>query len=415
MAVMQYGTGSSVRLELAEGALPVECGFPRGAPIEDPAAALAEVLAAPLDYPPLARSTTPGDRVVLALGHGLPQADRIAAVVIQSLVAAGVAADGITVLRTQEDAGEGRGDPRRLLDGEVQPRITLATHQPKDRNELAYLAASSAGEPILLSRAIHDADLVLPIGCLHDRSAAGYWGIHGTIFPALSDQRTLRRYRSLGALDTAGDYRKALVHDVEQVAWLLGITFTIQLVPGAGGSVLHVLAGQSDAVARRGHELFRAAWGSSVPEEAELVVAAVEGDAGEQTWENFGRALEVATALVEEDGAIAVCCELAAEPGPAVQQMMGARSRDAALRRIRKKKPPDALVAAQLARALDRGKVYLLSRLEASQVEELDMIHVAAPDELTRLARRHRSCVALSNAQRAMVTTEQLPLSQDLY
>ena len=87
--------------------------------------------------------------------------------------------------------------------------------------------------------------------------------------------------------------------------------------------------------------------------------------------------------------------------------MAGARSRQAALRRIRKERPADALPAAQLARALDRGKVYLLSRLDPSLVDSLDMIHVEAPEELARLARRQKSCILLANAPQAEVKLQE--------
>ena len=53
-------------------------------------------------------------------------------------------------------------------------------------------------------------------------------------------------------------------------------------------------------------------------------------------------------------------------------------SQETALRRIRRECPPDALPAAQLARTLQRSKVYLLSRMDPSLVEDLDMIPVAA-------------------------------------
>ena len=76
---------------------------------------------------------------------------------------------------------------------------------------------------------------------------------------------------------------------------------------------------------------------------------------------------------------------------------------EAALRRIRRQRPPDALPAAQLVRALERNKVYLLSRIDPSIVEDLDMIHVAAPEELARLARQHRSCIVLANAPHVAV------------
>ena len=128
----------------------------------------------------------------------------------------------------------------------------------------------------------------------------------------------------------------------------------------------------------------------------------------QQTWENFGRAWRPPARVVEDGGAIAVCCELAAaaRPGRADASPPPARgSRPCGS--IRKDRPADALPAAQLARTLDRDKVYLLSRLDPALVEELDMIPIAGGDELARLARRHRSCILVANAPRAVVTVEE--------
>ena len=78
-----------------------------------------------------------------------------------------------------------------------------------------------------------------------------------------------------------------------------------------------------------------------------------------------------------------------------------------ALRQIRKERPADTLPAAQLARALDQDRIYLLSRLDPSLVEELDMIPLIDGGELTRLVRQHRSCIILGNAPRAQVAVEE--------
>ena len=59
-----------------------------------------------------------------------------------------------------------------------------------------------------------------------------------------------------------------------------------------------------------------------------------------------------------------------------MQRMAHASSREAALRQVGKERPADALPAAQLARALQQHKVYLLSRLDPSVVEDLDMVPV---------------------------------------
>jgi len=407
LSTLRYGADSSVRLEFSDGVRLAECGTPRAVSLEDPAAATAEALAKPLEYPSLAKSTTPGDQVLVALGNGVPRAGEIVAAVVRSLVGAGVAPDGVAVLRTAEDARSGIGDPRKWLTGDVPERITVLSHDPDDRTGLAYLAATEGGEPILLHRAVVDADVVLPVGCIRGWPTAGYHGVHGVIFPTFSDRRAMLRFRSQELSDPRGRRKKRLLKEVDEVGWLLGVTLTIQVVPGRGDRVLHVLAGEVGAVGRRGRDLYQEAWRGAVPHRASLVVAAIEGGSAQQTWQNVGRALAAAGALVEKGGAIAVCCEVASEPGPAMQRLAAARSRGEALAQIRRGQSEDAVPAAQLADAQDRARVYLLSRLEESLVESLEMAPISQTDELERLVRQHESCILLANAPHAMVTTEE--------
>jgi nickel-dependent lactate racemase len=398
MAVLPYGYDSSVQWELADGVPPAEIGTPHGQPLADLEAATTAALAEPIDYPALARCITPADHVVLTLDHGLPQAAQVTAAIIGDLVAAGLDPDGITVLRSPADLGVGASDPCRLVPSPLRQRITRLVHDPADRRQLAYLAASESGEAILIHRALHEADVVLPVGCLRAEELAGYFGIHSPIFPTFSDAKTIQRFRSAGLLNGRGR-RREMVAEVDHVAWLLGVNFTIQVVPAAGNHVLHVLSGQSESVRSRGRELYREAWSWPAPGRASLVVAGIAGDAGQQTWENVGRALQVADGFVEADGAIAVCCELATKPGPALRRMANAQWRESAIRRVERHPAVDAVPAAQLAHALNRHKVYLLSRLDPSVVEDLDVIPLAGADELQRLARQHASCLLVSNAQ----------------
>jgi lactate racemase len=404
MCILRYGIDSSVRLEFSDSTAPMELGMLRGVPLRDLAAATLAALSEPIGYPALAQCTTPGDRVVVALDHGLPQLAEITAAVVGALVTAGVDADGITVLESQ--AGRAAGDPRRLLPAALRQRVALVIHDPDDRKELAYLAADKAGDPILINRALHEADVVLPVGRLRGEQSAGYFDIHGVIYPTFSDTKTLQRFRGPGALNGHGARRRELVADVDQVAWLLGITLTVQLVPAAGEQVLQVLAGRSESVRRQGKAQYHAAWDCPIKRRADLVVASIEGGPGQQTWDNFGRALRVAECFVEEGGAIAVCSELSAPPGPAMQHLAGESSREAALRHLAKKRPVDALAAAQLVRTLDRSKVYLLSRLDASVVEDLEMVPIGKAEELARLVRKHPSCILLSNAANVTVVEE---------
>jgi lactate racemase len=405
MAVLRYGIGSCVELEFADGVTLGEFGVPRGQPLADLDAATTAALADPIDYPMLARSTTPADHVVLVLDRGVPQAAEVTASVIRTLVEAEVDPDGITVLQSLADPDAGADDPCRLVPAPLRQRITRLTHDPADRRQLAYLAANEAGEAILVSRALHEADVVLPIGCLRAEETPGYFGIHSSVYPAFSDAKTIQRFRGLGSSTGRENRKRGLCDEVDHVAWLLGVNFTVQLIPAGGGRVLHVLTGQSESVRQRGRQLYRAAWGWPAPQRASLVVAAIEGDASQQTWENVGRTLQAAGHFVEDDGAIAVCCDLAADPGPALRRMTRTASRDSAPRQPGQPPPVDALPARQLARALQQHRVYLLSRLDPSVVEELDVVPIARPDELVRLVRQHRSINLLANAQ--YVTTQE--------
>jgi nickel-dependent lactate racemase len=398
MAVLRYGCDSCVPWELTGAVPPAEVGEPRGQPLMDLDAATITALAEPIDYPNLALSITPADRVVLALGRGVPQVAQVTAAIVGALVHAGLDPDGITVLHSPADLDAGVGDPCRLVAAPLRQRITRLVHDPEDRRQFAYLAASEAGEAILIHRALHEADVVLPVGCLRADEIAGYFGIHSPVFPTFSNTKTMQRFRSFGSLNGRESRQRTLTAEVDHVAWLLGVNFSIQVIPAAGDRVLHVVSGQSESVRSRGRELYRAAWSWPAPPRASLVVAAIEGDAGQQTWENVGRALQVAEGFVEEDGAIAVCCDLAVRPGPALRHMAHAQWRESALRHVDRQPPLDAVPAAQLAHALSRYKVYLLSRLDPSVVEDLDVIPVAGPDELLRLGRQHASCVLLSNA-----------------
>jgi len=404
--IVRFGVDSSVEFNLPDGVLLAECGTPRARPVDDPAGAVAQALAEPLGYPPLAKCTTPGDRVALVLDRDLPQAPQIAAGVVRSLVAGGVEPDGITVLQTPGDVEVGSRELCRGLPADWQQRIAVITHDPADRGRMAYLAASESGEPIFLNRAITDADLVLPIGCASRPKEAGRFGIHSPIYPTFSDQRTLERFRAPDALHSQGPQRKRLVRQVDEVGWLLGVTFTVQAVPGPGGRILHLLAGEVGAVGRRSQELYHRAWSCTAPGQASLVLAAIEGDAAQQTWRHVGHSLEAAAALVEEGGAIALCCDLADAPGPAVQRLAGAPSREAALRQIRKERSEDALQAAQLAAAQERARLYLLSGLDPALLEELEIAAIADTRELGRLAARHKSCIVLANACLALARLE---------
>jgi len=136
-----------------------------------------------------------------------------------------------------------------------------------------------------------------------------------------------------------------------------------------------------------------------VPRRANLVVAALAGDVEQQTWDNVGRAVAAAQRVVAENGIIALCTELSDAPGPGIRTAASAQDLMQAQKRLHKQNPIDVAAAYQWARALSRARLYLLSRLDEEQVEDLGAAHIAAAEEVSRLIERSESCVLIEGAQ----------------
>ncbi len=405
-SILHYGSASTVEFDLSAENLVAACDAPRGDPLDDPAAAVAAAMVEPLDFPPLARSTMSGDRVAIVPDEAVPQAGAVIAGVVQALLECGIEPDDIAIVRAESPNRENRVDPRDQLPANLAKRVTLVDHDPDDRDQLSYLAASGSSEAVYLNRTLYDVDLVLPIGCLRLASSAEYRGTHGGLFPAFSDRETIERFRAPSSLESSGVQQKRR-KEVDEVGWLLGAAMTIQVVPGGGDRVLHVLAGDVKTVGALGEKLCEQAWRYSVPRRASLVIATVEGGPALQTWDNVARALSAASQCVEPDGAIAVCTDLAIEPGAALRRLGGSDDRAEVLSEIRRERLPDAWPAAELAHALERGPVYLLSRLEEEVVEQLGIAPAANPEEIGRLATRYTSCLLLGNAQHAVAVVDE--------
>ncbi len=409
--ILTYGSKATLELDLADDALIAWADMPEGTPIDDVTESVVEAFAHPLDFPSLDQAMVPGDMIAIVLDRALPEPVELVTGAVRSLLAYGAKASDITVLfPSYEDRADGRQLQERLEEV-LDDGVRFVTHDPNDSTELCYVGASAEQRAIYIQRAILDADLLIPIGCLRASQSRDYFGIHGNLFPTFSDAQTIRRF-----LDTAESesQRGALRNEVEEVGQLLGVLFTIQVVPGGHGQVLRVLTGDARAVAEQGSQLFSRAWDFSPRGQANLVVASLTGGPSEQTWGNVARALAGASQVLEDDGAIVLCTELTEPPGPEMLAWADDADRDAYAdptkydvddRPEKTDAPlpmgsPDSQAAAsEVARARSRGTVFLLSGLGDDVVEELGIAPVADTSEIGRLVAQHNSCILIGHAQ----------------
>jgi nickel-dependent lactate racemase len=402
-----FGTDSRLSLELPVHCRVSELGGSPGDPLTDPAAAVAAALTDPLEFPPLSAAAIPGDRVVLTLERGTPQAPVLVAGIVHVLVESGVCPSDIAIVLGEEN-GVGRADPTQSLDPRYRREVSVERHDYRVEDSLAYLAATRDGRPIYLNRRVCDADVVIPVGVVRHEAQPDYLGVYGSLFPSLTDAATQIRYNSNSASKWRSEASRRR-EDVAEAAWLLGVQFTVQVVPSGSDGVLHVVAGEASAVARRTQQLFHVAWQQSVARPADLVIATIEGGDEHQTWANVGRALFAASRVVTADGTIVVCSDLKQTPGVGLRKAAAPYLPDFEHLFEEHEDAPtgemdEALSASMLATLLETNRIYLLSRLEENDVEALAMAYVEEPSDVIRLAGRSENCVLLTNSQFVMPT-----------
>jgi nickel-dependent lactate racemase len=371
--------------------------------LEDPRHSIADALAHPFEYPPLEQCVVPGDQIVLVLDRHTPCSAELVLEVWKTLAHRGVNATDVTILQPADFRGPSPRDPRSALAESVRNDIRWVVHDPTNSSDCTYLASTASGERVYLSRAILDADVIIPIGPLGFDPVLGYRGTHSVFYPGLSDVDAMRKAVGQGHDELTPDDDRPMRQIIDEVAWLLGSQFAVQVIPGSGAGIAEVSAGQADAVQKLGRQRLNKFWRMDVPQRPELVIAAVEADATGHTWSQIATALDTARRIVARDGRVLLLTELAELPSDGIRLISECRAPRDALRPLRTAAPPDLMSATQLAHAIDWTNVYLLSRLDSQLVEDLFMIPLGGLDEAQRLLSGDEPCAIVGGAQHTSV------------
>jgi nickel-dependent lactate racemase len=362
----------------------------------DPATSLRRALERPLEFPPFSASIVPGDRVAVALDESLPCIVQVARGALDALQNAGVEPSEISVVVADGDAAKLCREALIHNDNEG-PHVVV--HDPDDEANLCLVGVTKRGEPLLINRTIFEADVVLPIGTARLSGCGAY----ETLFPRFSNAAAIERYQtpaSAGKDKNANGHRR----ETDEAGWLIGVPMVVQVVPGPSDSVAEIVAGEPAAVTRRCDELYRERWLLHSPQLVSLVIAIITGGSHAQRWENVGRALAAAENLLVDGGAVVICSNLDQPPGESLGRLIGSTDLEKTERKLLHDHGDDSMPAWHLARALQRGPVYLLSQLDAETVEDMGLAPVANLQEIVRLAQRHESCAIIEDSQHAVVS-----------
>lgn len=397
---VEYGVDRRLEIDIPSGKLSMFIDSP--ANVEDVAAELGRALESPLDFPPLARAVVPGDHVVIALDRHTPEGETLLSETIFVLLAHGVQPEDIVVLQPTAITGTLLSDPRAKLPTEIRQQVAWRIHDATDPSKLAYLAATASGERVYLARELVEADLVISIGEIAYDTVLGFRGTSSVLFPGMSSTAAIVKARGFGHQELDPEHDRPLRQFVDEVAWLLGCQFSIQVLSGRGRGVSRILAGFDQSVLKQGMAILTENRQVKIDQRIQTVVVAFEADEAGHSWEQLGAACATARSLVERGGKVVVLSELsclAENLSDGLRMLQGTRHPREVLKPLRDASPPDFLAATQIAQLADWAEIYLFSKMDPSLVDSLLMNPLDSEREVIRLIANCQQCAIIAGAQ----------------
>ena len=393
---LRYGDGQQFQVELDSSRIAGRNRPPE--PAADFASEVRRQLTAPLDFPPLELAVVPGDRVVIALDRHTPGAAETIAAVWSVFAKRSIKPADVTILQPASWKLDQLPDPRVALPKSARDAMHWTIHDATDKKRERFLANSANGERIYLDREVIDAEFVLPIGAVGFDPLLGFRSAGSAIFPGLSNIDSMAMARGQDHSELRPEDDRPLRQLQDEVAWLLGVQFAIQILPGSAGQPAGVIGGALEPTTIAARDWLTQNWFVEQPQRSEIVVATVDSDAAGPTWEQIGVALQAARNLVQRGGKIVLLTNLSAEPSEGFRYLQQCGSPREALKPLRLESPPDLVPASRLAFAADWATVYLVSDLSTDLVESLCMTPLTSA-EAAKLIGCGGAVVLLESAQ----------------
>ena len=225
----------------------------------EPSQAVAEqcrrALLTPLGLPELSRCVVPGDSVAIVIDPETPHLIDLLVAVGEQLLSVPDSGIALSLMLPPDPGSAGWSHLVEKLPLRLQQELTVHVHDPSATDQLSYLASSAAGDRVYLNRRISDADLLVTIGIVCFDSLLGYRGTTSAIFPSFSDTDAIQQARTQGHPELTPEQPRPYRQLIDEVGWLLGTQFSVQVVPGPGDTPLAILAGLPEDVMTVGKDL----------------------------------------------------------------------------------------------------------------------------------------------------------------
>ncbi len=277
--------GKTYELDLPQDRLMIH-HKPRAAALPDPGCSIEEALAAPLGAPPLVEAARDARTASVVIDDwGRPDATRryVAPLVLDHLNRAGIPDERITVVIAR---GLGLVPSVQSIEETFGPavmarpvgRAVSAIHRSGQR----FLGFTRYGTPAWIDRNVTDADFVVGIGSAFPSPWGGWSGGAKIIVPGVASSDTIQQNHSIMMRMTPGTWDHPGLADREEIAWMAGLDFLVNLVLTPDGEIAAVGAGEFRQTHRHMGKRFLDLYTVRLPAKPDVVVTTVDWWQGPQ-------------------------------------------------------------------------------------------------------------------------------------
>jgi nickel-dependent lactate racemase len=374
------------------------------APVTDVHKAIRQALVHPIGSPELAALAKPGHRVCIVftdITRSSPDHLLVPAL-LKELERAGVKDADITLLCGIGMHRPSTGEEKLSKLGEkVVARYRVLDSEPQNPAALVDLGTTPGGVPVLLHRAVVEADLLLATGIVEPHQYAGYSGGRKTVAIGAAGEALIAHTHGPAFIDHPGTRLGRIegnpFHEaIAEVARRANLRFILNVVLDDNKQILRVAAGDPELALKDLVDFARSVYEVPIPHQYDIAIAGV-GFPKDSNLYQASRApsyLFFAPVPVVRPGGyfiIPARCEEGAGTGVGEQRFLAAMRDASSIQSIlddarRYGYPPGQQRAFVMAKVLEETKVIIVGSECPGLVAECKMIPAATMDEALSLA-----------------------------
>ncbi len=228
-----------------------------------------------------------------------------------------------------------------VLPAEIRSRYRVVSHDAAAKEKLVDLGKTPLGTPVRINRLFAQAELRLVVGNLEPHQFMGFSGGVKTAAIGLAGRETIEHNHAL-MLDPRSDLARyednPARQDVEEIGRMIGVQFALNDTLNENKQIVHVLAGEPEAVMREGISLVRRLYQMDVAARYDLMIASPGGHPKDINLYQAQKALGHATRVTRAGGTIilAAACPEGAGSRSYEDWVSGMASHEAVIERFKR-------------------------------------------------------------------------------